>query len=306
MNILHMAYAVKVADAGSLNKASDELLIAPPNLSRSIKELESDLGITLFERSPRGMSLTPRGEDFIHYAKKILCQIDDLEKVFKENLPKKQKFSISVPRASYIAEAFVRFSKRIGSDEIELYYKETNSYRAVKNILNAGYKLGIIRYAACYDKYFQEMLKEKNLVCDILAEFRYVLIMSRKSPLAAKAEIHFSDLHPLTEIAHADPFVPSLPLSAVMKEELPDDIKRHIFVFERASQFDLLADNPQTFMWVSPVPDKLLHRYELVQKKCPDNSRTYQDVLIYRKGYTLSELDRQFIAEVRASKRECL
>ena len=306
MNILHMEYAVKVADAGSLKKASEDLLIAPPNLSRSIKELEADLGIALFERSPKGMSLTPKGEEFIHYAKKILSQIDDMEKVFKEDLPQKQKFSISVPRASYIAEAFVRFSKRIGPGEIELYYKETNPYRAVKNILEVDYKLGIIRYAACYDKYFQEMLKEKNLTCEILAEFRYVLIMSRENPLAAKDEIHFSDLCPLTEIAHADPFVPSLPLSTIKKEELPDDIKRHIFVFERGSQFDLLAENPQTFMWVSPVPDKLLRRYDLVQKRCPDNTRTYRDVLIYRRGYALSELDRQFIAEVRASKREFL
>ena len=302
MNILHMEHAVKVADTGSLQRASEELLIAPPNLSRSIKELESDLGIALFERSPKGMSLTHKGEEFIHYAKKILRQIDDIEKMFKGDLPQKQKFSISVPRASYIAEAFVRFSKRIGSGEFELYYKETNPYRAVKNILEADYRLGIIRYAACYDKYFQAMLRKKNLTCEVLAEFRHVLVIGRGSPLAAKDEIHFSDLRPLTELAHADPFVPSLPLPAVKKEELPDGIKRHIFVFEHEIQFELLTENPQTFMWVSPVPDKLLRRYDLVQKICPDNTRIYQDVLIYRKGYTLSEFDRQFIDEVRASK----
>lgn len=306
MNFLHMEYAVKVADAGSLKKASEELLIAPPNLSRSIKELEADLGIVLFERSPKGMSLTPKGEEFIHHAKKILSQLDGLEKAFKEDLSPKQKFSISVPRASYIAEAFVRFAKRIETSEIELYYEETNPYRAVKNILDADYQLGIIRYAARHDKYFQEMLQEKELAWEILSEFRYVLVMSRGSPLAAKEEIHFSDLRPLTEIAHADPLVPSLPLSAVRKEELPGGVRRRIFAFERGIQFELLAEDPQAFMWVSPVPDKLLRRYDLVQRRCLDDTRTYRDVLIYRKGYTLSELDRQFIAGVRASKREFL
>ena len=306
MNILHMEYAVRVADAGSLQKASEELLIAPPNLSRSIRELEADLGVALFERSSKGMSLTPRGEEFIHHAKKILSQIDDVERIFKEDLPQKQRFSISVPRASYIAEAFVRFSKHIGTGGIELYYEETSTYRTIKNILESGHKLGIIRYAARHDKHFQEMFREKELNGEVLAEFRPVLVMSRESPLAAKEEIHFSDLRPLTEIAHADPLVPSIPLSAVRKEELPDGIRRHIFVFERGSQFDLLAGDPQTFMWVSPAPDQLLRRYDLVQRECPDDTRTCRDVLICRRGYTFSELDRRFIDEVRASIREFL
>ena len=51
INILHMKYAVEVAKCGSLNNASEVLLIAQPNLSRSIKDLESDLGITIFDRS---------------------------------------------------------------------------------------------------------------------------------------------------------------------------------------------------------------------------------------------------------------
>ena len=100
MNILHMKYAVEVANFGSLNKASEELLIAPPNLSRSIKELEADLGIMIFDRSSKGMTLTRRGEEFIHYAKKILEQIEEVEQTFREAEPVKKQFSISVPRAS--------------------------------------------------------------------------------------------------------------------------------------------------------------------------------------------------------------
>ena len=53
-----MKYAVEVAKTGSLNKAAEKLFMAPPNLSRSIKELESDLGITIFERSQKGVTLT--------------------------------------------------------------------------------------------------------------------------------------------------------------------------------------------------------------------------------------------------------
>lgn len=306
MNILHMKYAVEVANAGSLSKASESLLIAIPNISRSIKELEADLGIVIFDRTAKGMCLTPQGEEFINYAKGILKQIDQVELLYKSGGIKKQKFSISVPRACYIAEAFVQFSKTLNEDAAEIFYKETNSQRTIHNILNHDYKLGIIRYAENYDKYFKAMLEEKGLDFELVNEFTYSLIMSADHPLANKPEITFADLVPYIEIAHADPFVPSLPLSKVVKEELPDNIERRIFIFERASQFDLLSENTQTFMWVSPTPAKILKRYNLVQRKCVDNQKVYKDVLIYKKGYKFSELDNKFITALCESKRKHL
>ena len=306
MNLLHMKHAVEVAKAGSLGKASEALLIAVPNISRSIKELETDLGIIIFERTSKGMILTPEGEEFINYAKEILDQIDEVEKFYKSGSPKKQKFSISVPRASYIAEAFAEFSKSLTRDAAEIFYRETNAQRAIQNILNHDYKLGIIRYADNYDKYFKEMLDEKGIHYELITEFMYVLLMSAENPLAMKEEITYDDLIEYIEIAHADPYVPSMPLSKVIKEELPDNVERRIFIFERASQFELLSKNTETFMWVSPIPKDLLARYNLVQKKCINNKRIYRDVLIHKKDYKLSCLDRQFVTELCESKRRYL
>ena len=229
MNILHMKYAVEVARAGSLKKASDVLLIAVPNISRSIKELEADLGITIFERTTTGMLLTPEGEEFVNYAKGILGQIEQVEKYYKEGAPNKQKFSISVPRACYISEAFAEFSRTLAKDSTEIFYKETNSQRTIHNMINHDYKLGIIRYAENYDKYFKAMLDEKGFVYELVNEFSYSLIMSAENPLASKEKINFDDLADFIEIAHADPYVPSMPLSKVVKEELPDNIERRIY-----------------------------------------------------------------------------
>ena len=306
MNILHMKYAVEVAKVGSLNKAAETLLIAAPNVSRSIKELEADIGISIFERTTKGMELTPEGEEFINYAKGILNQIDEVESFYKKGSAKKQRFSISVPRACYISEAFSQFSKSLSKEAAEIFYKETNSQRTIRNILEHDYKLGIIRYAENYDKYFKSMLEEKGFCYELVTEFTYSLIMSADSPLAKKEEIAFDDLADYIEIAHADPYVPSMPLSKVVKEELPDNVDRRIFIFERASQFDLLSNNPETFMWVSPAPESLLKRYNLIQKKCIDNKKIYKDVLIYKNGYKLSKLDRQFITELCESKRKYL
>ena len=179
MNMLHIKYAVEIAKCGSINKAAERLLTGQQNLSRAVKELETSLGIKIFERSAKGMTLTPEGEMFMGYAKSILKQVDALEEIFKNGVSVKQRFSISVPRASYISEALVKFSESLGSSkDWEILYKETNSLRAINNILRDEYNLGIIRYADIYDKYYKSMLEEKKLDCELVAEFKHILVMS--------------------------------------------------------------------------------------------------------------------------------
>ncbi len=304
MNLMHLKYAVEIAKVGSLNKASENLCMGQPNLSRAIKELEASLGITIFERSTKGMDVTAQGEEFLRYASKILKQIDEVENLYKTNSVKKQEFSISVPRTSYISHAFSKFSKHLKNAPAELFYKETNALRAIKNIMEMDYHLGIIRYAKMHDYYFKQMLETKGLNYEMITEFSYRLVMSKNHPLADKKDVRFDDLEPFTEIAHADPYVPSLPMAAVKKEELPENIQKRIFVFERASQFEILSENNDTFMWVAPAPEDVLNRYGLVQKKCDDNTKIYKDVLIYKKTYTLSELDKAFITELCDAKRK--
>lgn len=306
MNLLHIKYAVEVAKLGSVSKATETLFTAQPNISRSIRELENDLGIEIFSRSAKGMVLTPEGEEFIGYAKGILKQIEQVETIYKENSPQKQRFSISVPRACYISEAFAQFSKTLTDHPAEIFYKETNSGRTITNVIENDYKLGIIRYSEMHDHHFKEMLEEKGLSYEMVAEFSYQVIMSRENPLATREEITLEDLSSYIEINHADPYVPSLPLSKVIKDELPDRIERRIFIFERGSQFDLLSENHDTFMWVSPASEKVLERYNLVQRPCVDNKKRYKDVLIYRNGYRLTELDKNFITALIESRRKYL
>ncbi|MBR2952352.1 MAG: LysR family transcriptional regulator [Clostridia bacterium] len=306
MNILHVKYAAEVARLGSLSRAAESLLVAQPNISRSIKELEGSLGITIFHRTPKGMTLTPDGEEFMDYARDILLRIERMEQSYRDGSHKKRKFSIAAPRACYISAAMADFSKKIGGAPAEIYYKETNSKKTIKMLLENEYKLGIIRYADNYEKYYQSMLEEKGLVGTQIAEFSYVLLMSRESPLSQKALISYDDLSSYIEIAHADHYVPTLSMSKVFREELPDNIGRRIFVFERASQYDLLSENPETFMWVSPASQKMLDKYGLVLRACEGNKKVYKDVLIYQKGYKLTRLDRAFIDSLAEAKQKFL
>lgn len=305
MNIVYLKYAVAVAKAGSLSKAAEELSVAQPNLSRAIKDLEKELDVTIFDRKPKGIALTPDGERLISYGRKILKEIDDVEKEFREKGGAKTVFSASVPRASYVSYAFAQFTKTLPKEKrCEIYYKETNALRAITNILEKDYKLGIIRYASSHDEDVKETLESKNLNYSLIAEFRYLLLMSEKSPLAARDTVRYTDLEAYAEVAHADPYVPSVSLSEIKKEELPDDVRRRIFVFERGSELDVLSSNEETYMWVSPVPDETLKKYSLVQRACPDNTKKYRDMLIYPKNYALTETDKAFITALCEAKRK--
>lgn len=307
MNIMHLKYAVEVEKCKSINRAAENLFMGQPNLSRAIKELEESLGITIFNRTSRGMTVTADGEEFLMYAHRILEQVDQVEEVYRGKKSGIRRFSVSVPRASYISAAFSDFSRRILSEKpMEIYYKETNSLRTISNILQNGYKLGIVRYQRSYEKYYSDMLEEKGLEGRLIAEFSFQLIAGRESPLARLSEVHTEDLRDYVEIIHADPYVPSLSYMDVMKRELTESVNKRIFVYERASQFELMASNHRTFMWVSPVQKELLDRYGLVRLNCPDRPNRYKDVLIYRKGYVLTEQDYLFVDALCAAKRRIL
>lgn len=304
MNLMHLKYAVEVSETGSINKAAERLFVSQPNLSRAIKELEASLGVTIFARSARGMVLTTNGEVFIRYAKNILKQVDAVEELFNKNKLEKKHFSVSGPRASYISNAFSNFVAALDCDsDWELFYRETNAMRVLKNVLQEEAELGILRYAENYDKYYKSTLEEKGLNYELITDFSYVLLFSAESPLAKLSSVAEQDLKPFTQIAHADPYVPTLPLSEVKKDELPENTERRIYVYERASQFELLAQNPNCFAWVSPVPAQLLARYGLLQKTCADNHRIYKDILIRRKNYSPTALDDLFIEQLIQSKR---
>lgn len=305
MNLLHFKYAVEIDKTKSISKAAESLYMGQPNLSRAIKELEDNLGITIFRRTSKGIITTTEGEEFLEYARKITSQVEEVEAIYKKGKKGKQKLSVCVPRASYISYALAEISKKIQKDlPATIFYKETNSMQTINSLITNECNIGIIRFQASFDKYFKALFNEKNLIHETITEFNYVLITSKDSPLAQKDDITFSELSDYIEITHSDSYVPSLPQIDVMKAEFSENVDKRIFLFERASQFVVLEKDPSTFMWVSPIPQPLLDKHHLVQIHCKSNSRMYKDVLLYRKGYKLSSIERDFMSEVYAAKKK--
>ncbi|MBQ2035293.1 MAG: LysR family transcriptional regulator [Peptococcaceae bacterium] len=301
MNILSLKYAVTVARCGSISAAAEQLAMNQPNLSKAIKELESSLNMTIFQRTSTGVIPTTQGQEFLDSARHILLQIEELENRYKSEEHRKVAFSVSVPRASYITYAFADFANSLNSSgEFELNFMETNSMEAIQNISKKGYTMGIIRYRSEYDAYFQKMLQEKRMQSELLWEFEYQALMPVRNPLAGKQKVSLSDLVPLTEIIHGDwdvPFIPADEQEQILS--IPNQ-KKKVYVYERGSQFDLLQGIPDSFMWVSPVPEQILKRYQLVQLGCSEMAGSpFRDVLISPQGHRFSSVEKGFIERVK-------
>lgn len=307
MNIVHIKYAIEVAKVGSINKASENLGMAQPNISRAIKDLESDLGISIFDRSAKGMNLTPEGKDFIAYAQKIVSQLNELENMFKSDLSRKQRFSVSAPRAGYIAEAFSKFSHNIARDPAEIVFDETSTYNTINKVLGSDCHLGIIRYDEAADRFFEEMLEESELEFETLAVFKYLVVANEKSVISSLDTVTKDDLREMILITHTDPYAATLSAADVYsRDEKTECTDRCIYILDSAAQLELLSENPDTFMWAAPMPANLLERYNLVQKSCIDNEKRYKDVLIYRKGYKINELESIFVNELKKAAEKYL
>jgi DNA-binding transcriptional LysR family regulator len=295
MDMLDIKYVAEVAKTGSMTQAAANLYMNQPNLSKSILALEKELGITIFRRSSKGVSLTKDGNQFLLSTKEILEKFEAIESKYKTE-ETKHFFSISVPRASYISYAFTSFVREIAdTNMLQIDFAETSSMQVIQNVSSGKHHLGIIRYSMEYERYYHKLLRELDLYGDMLLEFEYVALMSNSESHVNKKVLQLSDLADLIEVVHGDTGIPSLASGEIRKPEPITSSKKIIYIYERGSQFDLLVNVPSTYMWVSPIPPEMLARYQLIQKRVEVKMNKYRDVIIYPNGYQLTDTDRKFL-----------
>ncbi|HHV96361.1 MAG TPA: LysR family transcriptional regulator [Clostridiaceae bacterium] len=304
MNMLYFKYAIEVERTGSITQAADNLFMGQPSLSKAIKELEDAFGITIFKRTSKGVVVTPKGKEFLKYAKKVIAQIDEMKAICSDDNFNKQILNISVPRSSYIAKAVTNFISSLDIEKgIEINIKETNSMEAIHSIIESQFNLGIIRYETVYENYFIDFLNNKDIMHDVIWEFDSLVTMSKENPLAASEKISEDDLEKYIEIKFGDISIPYISKEGESYVDKNKERKRVIYVYERSSQIDLLSNIPITYMWESPIPNEYLERYNLVQKTCKTKKgNRCKDVLIYPKNYSFNELEKRFLDKLHELK----
>ena len=112
MNIAQLKYVLEVAGSSSIREASRRLYISQPALSASIRELEDELGILIFERTNKGISLTDAGREFISYAKKTVVQYEILEDRYLSKDGDREQFSVSTQHYNFAIKAFTDMIKK--------------------------------------------------------------------------------------------------------------------------------------------------------------------------------------------------
>lgn len=300
MNLTYLRYVIEVQRVGSITRAAQNLFMGQPNLSKAIKELESEVGITIFKRSAKGVAPTRQGAEFLAYAQTILSQIDELESLYQPKSTGLVRLSLSVPRASYISTAFASFVSELKeSEQLEICFKETNSMAATNDVSSGESDLGIIRFQDIYAPYFLSYLNDMRLIYEPLREFRMQLLMASTHPLAQMDDVPYHMLAGYIEIIHGDLQIPSLSLSDISHSAQGQLPARRIYVYERGSQFDLLSRVPGTFMWVSPMPQEILTQNHLVTRPCSLSKLLNKDYLIYRKGHAFTATEKQFLTSIK-------
>ena len=303
INIKSLMYAAEINRLGSVKKAADKLYIGQPNLSRLLIDLEEELGITLFERSPKGMKATPEGEEVFAYADKLFRQIEVIEDYCRSAGSDLKKFSVSVSPSEYITEAFTAFAASFADiHSAELSFVETDVKRVIGNVISNNCHIGIIRYESLFDSYFKEYLTEKHLSYEVIGEFPLMITVSNRSVLAGMRSVSRSKLCGMTEIKLNDRFVPSLTEMRVRKEtELTE---KEIVVTNISTQLELVSADTNSFMLSPPLTEQRLEMYGLVQVYDTDIMREVKDILIKNENHSLTELDSLFIDELMRAKRK--
>lgn len=300
MNFTDLKYVIEIDKYSSISMAAKKLYVAQSNLSRAVKKIEN------FERTPKGIATTREGQRFLDHAKEILYQVNNLTKTYSDLADNGVSLRISVPRASYISEVFSEYLRTLNDEEnLRIHYYETNSMKTIQNVLDFHFDVGIIRYNAMHEGYYLSLLKLKNLDYKMILEFDYLLLTSKKSIIADKHIRCDEDLKDCIEIVYGDERLPSgdyVDLTDNDREERMQ--KKVIYIYARGSHFEILDSVPNTYMWVSPVPQHILDKYGLIQMRCGAYAKYMKDVLIFKENHVQKEHEKNFLIMLREKTRE--
>ncbi len=194
MTIQQLRYVTVICDEGSLNKASEQLYISQPSLTSAVQELEKELGITIFNRSGRGVTPTNDGLEFIRYAREVLSQYDNLLEKYGKGGNLKKKFGISTQHYSFAVKSFVEMVKHFGTDEYEFAIRETRTRDVIDDVASGKSEIGILYLNDFNRKPLEKLLRSNGLTFTSLTECSAYVYLWKGHPLAQKDKIRFEDL----------------------------------------------------------------------------------------------------------------
>ncbi|WP_075877271.1 LysR family transcriptional regulator [Merdibacter massiliensis] len=291
MTLQQLRYIVEVAKSGTFMEAAKNLFLSQPSLTKSIKELEKEMGILIFDRTNKGVSVTKEGEVFLGYARQVLEQAALLEEKYKNHVGGKQEFRVSTQHYSFAVNAFVDLIKECGGEEYDFSLRETQTFSIIDDVSRMKSEIGILYYNAFNQMVIQKLLKANDLEFTELFTARPHIFVSANNPLAKQAVVDMEDLVQYPYLSYEQGEHNSFYFS----EEIFSTIQRskNIRVMDRATLFNLLI-GLNGYTVCSGVIDKELNGENIIAVPLRAEGEMHIGVITHKKA-VLSKLGIYYI-----------
>lgn len=302
MTLQQLRYAITIADCNSMNKAAQALFISQPSLSASIRDLENEIGITIYKRTNRGITITPEGEEFLGYARQVAEQYELIKHKYVDKNNVKKKFGVSTQHYTFAVKAFVEMVKQFGMDEYEFAVHETKTYEVIENVKNFKSELGILYLNDFNRKVITKILRENNLEFTELFKCKTYVYLWKGNPLAEQDLITLEDLEEYPCLS----FDQGMNNSFYFAEEVlsTNEYKKIIKANDRATLLNLMV-GLNAYTLCSGIICEELNGDDY--KAVPLDSDEVMSIgYITRKNTTMSQLGKKYVDELIKYKERVL
>lgn len=238
MRIQQLHYIVKIVETGSMNEAAKQLFITQPSLSNAVRDLEREMGIKIFIRNPKGITLTKDGVEFLSYARQILEQTALLEERYKSKDTNRELFSVSSQHYAFVVNAFVSLLKGADMSRYELFLRETRTYEIIDDVKNFRSEIGVLFLNSYNRDVLTKMFDDNRLTYTSLFQAHPHIFVSQDNPLANRDIVTMKDLEDFPYLSYDQGIHNSFYFSEEIFSQIPH--KKSIVVSDRATLFNLL------------------------------------------------------------------
>lgn len=194
MTLQQLHYVITITEIGSFNKASEVLYVAQPSLTGAVRELEKELGIVIFNRTRKGVTLTNDGLEFINHARQLYQQYEIILDKYGKGGALKKKFGISTQHYSFAVKSFVEMVKKFNTAEYEFAIRETKTREVIEDVSTSKSEIGILYLSDFNRKIITKILRTNNLEFHKLIDCKPFVYIWKGHPLSGQKSIRFEQL----------------------------------------------------------------------------------------------------------------
>ncbi|CCW40157.1 LysR family transcriptional regulator [Streptococcus agalactiae] len=238
MRIQQLQYVIKIVETGSMNEAAKQLYITQPSLSNAVRNLETEMGIQIFIRNPKGITLTKDGMEFLSYARQILEQTALLEERYKGDNTSRELFSVSSQHYAFVVNAFVALFNGTDMTQYELFLRETRTWEIIDDVKNFRSEIGVLFLNSYNRDVLTKLFDDNSLIATTLFTTTPHIFVSKFNPLANRKKLSMKDLEDYPYLSYDQGLHNSFYFSEEMMSQITHP--KSIVVSDRATLFNLM------------------------------------------------------------------